>query len=325
MSAATTPLTVASQEIALELHRLLKEMDPARWRETWRAAAAERLEALEARVTELLEATRTAKSEKVAELRVRLTEFRTVLAAHAVAARGDGEAWKGLHRRLQHAYESLADGLRTYEVHVPALRPTNYARNAFHVVWGCVALSLILFVLDADALLWAASGFVVYAWTMEGGRRLWPAMNDHLMKLYGRVAHPHEWNRVNSATWYATALIVLASTKSLLLCLVPVAVLTFADPAAALIGRRFGRTKLVNGRSLEGSSTFFVVGTIAAMLVAWLGAGLTPGLALAVGAGAALVGAVAELYSRRIDDNLSVPLASLAGAWAVAALLGVTI
>ncbi len=316
-------LTLGSREIALELHRLLKEMDPARWREEMRSAAVERIAALTARIVELLEATRALRTEKGADLRQRLADMRTFLEQHAVTARGDGEAWERLHRKLQHAYESLADGLRDYQVHVPSLRPTNYARNAFHVCWGLVALSLIQWVLTPTTLIYAASAFVVYAWSMEAGRRLSPRMNAWLMKYYGPIAHPHEWNQVNSATWYATALVILAATGSALLCLVAVAVLTFADPAAALIGRRFGRTKLVNGRSLEGSATFFVVGTAAATLVALFGVGLPLGTSLAVGAGASFVAALAELFSRRIDDNLSVPLAALAGGWLMAALLSV--
>src|SRR5690606_22680697 len=142
-----------------------------------------------------------------------------------------------------------------------------------------------------------------------------------LMHLFRHISHPHEAHQVNSSTWYATALVLLALTQEARLCLVGVTVLGLADPAAAIVGRRFGRLKLVNGRTLEGSLTFVLIGALAsfAALFALSGpifpAASTSTIATAAALGA-LFGAVAELFSgRRVDDNMSVPLASALGAW----------
>ena len=84
---------------------------------------------------------------------------------------------------------------------------------------------------------------------------------------------------------------------------VGIVVLGFGDPAAAIIGRRYGRVKLVNGRTLEGTATFVAVGTLVAtswLAVVW---GMDPALAL-LGFFGALAGGIAELFSRRVDDNL---------------------
>ena len=98
-----------------------------------------------------------------------------------------------------------------------------------------------------------------------------------------------------------------------------IAVLGLADPAAAVIGRRFGKHRLIHGRSLEGTITFVIVGFVAAFSVGLLH--LAPPAAAVGALGASLLGALAELTSRRIDDNLSIPLASAAGAWALLQLL----
>ena len=79
--------------------------------------------------------------------------------------------------------------------------------------------------------------------------------------------------------------------------------------------------KLCHGRSLEGTLTFAAVGTtvcIVALSVFYPTVGLTTALALS--AGAAVSGAIAELVSRRIDDNFSVPVAAVAGVMAVMSL-----
>ncbi len=144
------------------------------------------------------------------------------------------------------------------------------------------------------------------------------------MKVFGLVAHPHEHQRVNSATWYATALVLLAALGSPLQAALGVVVLGVGDPVAGYVGRRFGRVRLVNGRSLEGSLGFAVSATAAAWAAALAFSGGALGLlpALAVAAGAAVAGAAAELVSRRLDDNFTIPLAAALGAALVQRLLG---
>jgi dolichol kinase len=106
--------------------------------------------------------------------------------------------------------------------------------------------------------------------------------------------------------------------------MVALAIMAFADPAAAMIGRRWGRTTLLHGRTLEGSLTFVVVGTAAALLGMHI---LHPEvcswpMTLAVGACAAVCGSIAELFSRGLDDNLTVPVSAAAGTVLAAWLTG---
>lgn len=164
-----------------------------------------------------------------------------------------------------------------------------------------------------------AGAMAATAWTLESGRRVWPAMNSVLMRMFGLVAHDHERDRVNSGTWYATALFGLALATSPLVCSLAVLVLGVADPAAAAIGRRFGRTRIAAGRSLEGSLAFVFAGTLAAFAMLRVFYGTLPvGEAWALAAGAAVAGALAEALLHRVDDNLSIPLAAAAGAALVA-------
>lgn len=316
----THTLALGSQEIALELHQLLREFDPAAVRAEVADALAERLDALSGRIKDLLEATPTERG--LVALRARLAELGQCLDEQRSRATGARRAWKAAHRQLQMAYQQLAEGLRSLDVHVPALRPTNYVRNAFHIAAGLSAVALVEFVFAPEQLVWVAAAFFTYAWSMELGRRVSPRLNTWLMGHYAKVAHPHEWHRVNSSTWFTTAMLVLTLTYQPLLCAVACGVLALADPAAALVGRRHGRTKLVNGRSLEGSLTFFAVAMAVALSVTLGLHGMTLGVALAAAFGASLLSTLAELLSRRIDDNLSVPLSAAAGTWLALLLVG---
>ncbi len=88
-----------------------------------------------------------------------------------------------------------------------------------------------------------------------------------------------------------------------------IAALAFADPAAALVGRRLGQrryTRWAHGRTVEGSLAFFLVAAVAAAAVAAAYPGGPPAIRAGVGCGVA--GAVAEVLSPPGVDNLTTPL-----------------
>jgi dolichol kinase len=93
--------------------------------------------------------------------------------------------------------------------------------------------------------------------------------------------------------------------------------LAVGDPVAGLIGRRYGRVRLIGRRTLEGSLAF----VLSAGFVCWLllkiqYPTLRPAAFIALAGASA--GAIAELLSGTwLDDNLTVPL-SVASATSVA-------
>ncbi len=88
------------------------------------------------------------------------------------------------------------------------------------------------------------------------------------------------------------------------------AALGFADPAAAVVGSRFGERRFAgwgHGRSVEGSLTYLAVAGGAAAAIALAVPGAGPALRLAVGCG--IAGAFVEAISPAGIDNLTAPLA----------------
>ena len=86
------------------------------------------------------------------------------------------------------------------------------------------------------------------------------------------------------------------------------------DPVAGVVGRRWGRVRLIGRRTLEGSLAFTLSATLASLALLRLAHPDVEGPLLVAGA-AGGAAALAELLSGRwLDDNLTVPLVAVAAA-----------
>ncbi len=85
-------------------------------------------------------------------------------------------------------------------------------------------------------------------------------------------------------------------------------VMLIADTAAALVGRKFGRTKFSNGKSLEGILAF-VIASVLVLVVCGCIFSYPPRFYLTGGLGI-IFAAAAEFYEKKlhIDDNFSIPV-----------------
>lgn len=191
-------------------------------------------------------------------------------------------------------------------------RPQNYKRSAFHAGWGLFAVWLASTYLSPLGLSLVSGSFTLIAWSLELFKRKSTTGALLFERLFSSITHAHEAERINSATWYCSAVFISTLLFAPVAIIGAVLCLAVGDPMAGIIGRKFGHIKLVGKRTLEGTLAF----TLSASLATW---GLLtvrypelsqPTLiALSGGLGAAL----AELLSGdMLDDNVSVPLASAA-------------
>ncbi len=91
---------------------------------------------------------------------------------------------------------------------------------------------------------------------------------------------------------------------------IAIASLTFlavGDVAAAVVGERYGRIKILN-KSLEGTITFFITALLAGIVLIQLPRMQMEGLNLQLVMWGALTATLVEFLSFKIDDNLTVPV-----------------
>lgn len=137
----------------------------------------------------------------------------------------------------------------------------------------------------------------------------------YLGRLYGYLFGKMLRNEVKKGQWIVSGgAPVLAAALMVNILFPPViaaaslAVMLTGDAAAALIGRKFGKHKFVNNKSLEGFIAFILAGSLAVSVIffimnnapVWYIWGLI----------AVIAGALAELFQKqlKLDDNFTIPL-----------------
>jgi dolichol kinase len=321
------PLAKTAHGVLIDAHHLLKRFGKLGPGEPVAQSLGEPLAALGARAEALLATARTGAGDDAQDPGALPEALELLLAVLAQAPGASGEPASAAAREaweveLQDAHDVLRAQVTAWGVDLSMHRPANRARAVMHVTTALVCLALVEYALTEVGMIVTAAIGAACCWGMELGRIFSKRLNLFLLRFMSAVAHPHERREVNSATWYTTALLLLALLFTPKFCTIALVVLGFADPAAAFVGRRWGRIRLVNGRSLEGSFTFLLVGAG----VAWAALSIwypevSLGLAVLTALGAAFLAAITELVSRHVDDNLSIPLAAACGAWLVSALV----
>jgi len=189
------------------------------------------------------------------------------------------------------------------------------------MITSCLGLWIVT-QMDERGAFETATALLVLMWGIEAFRFSYAPFNRWLLQITRSMARPHETNHLTSATWYMCAAFLLACLWNLPVATLAIVICGLGDPAAAMIGRRFGRRKIYYGRTIAGCLGFLIVSVAAGTV--WLSVvydfDATRALSWSLGGG--VFGMLAELFSRKIDDNFSIPLAAAAGALLTAAWLG---
>ena len=136
------------------------------------------------------------------------------------------------------------------------------------------------------------------------------ALNTVFFRWFRALASPREARRPVSSTWYLIGALATVAIAPPSWSVPAILVLAVADPVASVVGRLWGRRPLGKG-SWEGSAAFYAVSV----------AVLTPFFGVPVALAAGALAAAAEVAPTGIDDNLTVPLATLLALWVVGALV----
>jgi dolichol kinase len=199
-------------------------------------------------------------------------------------------------------------------------------RRLFHLLNGVSVATAyaVLFTHEQVVDIFGTIACVVYI--IDRVRIAYPeVVARHMPSVNKLLVRAEEEFRESAMIPYAIAVLLTILTVPKPAALVAVYTLAIADPAAAVVGITWGRRKISQSKSLEGSGAFFVA---TLLIAAFVLAEMTGASAISV-AGAsitiALAASACELLPLRIDDNLTIPLFVGFTTWIVAAMFGVSL
>jgi len=136
-------------------------------------------------------------------------------------------------------------------------------------------------------------------------------VRKYLYQYFGKMLRTHEKNSdilvLNGASWVLIAALATIFFFPKVIAVIAFMILIISDISAALIGRRFGKHKILD-KSIEGTAAFIVSG----FLVVWI-VGIIYRADIwyyIAGYSGAFIGGIFELVSTKLklDDNLSIPI-----------------
>ncbi len=187
-------------------------------------------------------------------------------------------------------------------------------RQAFHALnalWGVLAYHYFV-------PRWLAAGAIGFVTVIVGIIEVMRLRNEGFRReilghpVFGRMIRETELHRVSGAFYFVLGITLTIAFFPKAAVEVACLAMGFGDAASAVFGRRFGTIRLAGTRTLQGSLAFAVSAFIAVLTyrLVLYGGGLPAALPWAGLAAAG--GALVELLSLRVDDNLTVPVATAA-------------
>lgn len=171
-------------------------------------------------------------------------------------------------------------------------------RRVFHAANGTlVVLALTVLELEVFTVVVVLGVMLAFTVVMDAVRLFDPKLNILFFRAFPSLASPREAKKIASSTWYALSafLVLLFFPKSY--AMAGILVLAWADPAASVVGQRWGNTLFLAG-TVRGTATFVLVACCALLLFVPWWAALTT----------AAITAIVEAAPISLDDNLIVPL-----------------
>lgn len=177
-------------------------------------------------------------------------------------------------------------------------------RRVYHLTAGLFVV-LIVAHLDRNQGLVLISSLFLLTLLIETSRLLLPDMNRLFLRYLGLLLRENEKRRPTGTGFYLGGVFLSLLLFEREVALFSMTILAVGDPVASTVGKRWGSHRL-GEKSLEGSIAFLVASAGAGFLLYRLWPELHAGLIIA----GAAAGTFAELLSRKIDDNLLIPLAA---------------
>ncbi len=190
------------------------------------------------------------------------------------------------------------------------------ARKLWHFLGVMFLLIIFNYFSRQNALLILGLLTVVLV-SLDVLRQMFPAINNVALKVMGPFIRESERNSYAGTTFLLTAALIVVFFFPPNVANLSLLFLAVADPVASFFGILYGKDKIINNKTLQGSVAAFVSCFIISFSFYFYFNIMTERL-LMVSILSALVGASAELIPiGKIDDNFTLPILSASLLWCI--------
>ena len=193
-------------------------------------------------------------------------------------------------------------------------------RKAIHLC--SLSIPIVYYHITKELALWILIPLAVFSLFVDYGRYYNKPLAEFIYKIFGFILRKHEVDskkkNLNGATYVLLSAVTVVLIFPKVFVVTSFAVLIVGDIAAALIGRKFGKTKFLF-KSLEGTLAFFFFSFIVIFFTPKIQGNFTEYL---IGFIAVIVGGLAENVSGEwADDNFMIPITMSVTMWILYLLL----
>lgn len=193
---------------------------------------------------------------------------------------------------------------------LPSRTDTHLVRKFWHIGVGAILLrAYYLSGLGSQKWAMIAGTLGVIGIIFDFFRLNNRAFSNFALKYFGQFYRESERTGYSGLPFYAFGVAISLFLFEERVAVLSVFFLVFSDPISSLVGIKFGKTRIINGKSLEGSIAGALVCTFICIIygqhLAYNKEFLFP---FAVFAG--IIGSLSELLFSKLDDNLTIPIVS---------------
>ena len=192
-------------------------------------------------------------------------------------------------------------------------------RKSIHIV--SLLIPIIYYFIDTKSALLILFPVAILTLLIDLGIYFSDTFKKIMYPIVGGMLRPHEMHRtslvLNGASW-----VIIAACITI--AIIGYSIVILSDIAAALIGRKFGKTPFLD-KSLQGSMAFFVVSLIVSAIWTWIFEYSSMFFFICIVG--SILATIAEASTTRfkLDDNLAVPLAFAGSTWILTILLSISL
>lgn len=201
-------------------------------------------------------------------------------------------------------------------------------RRMFHASMGLGVGLVYQFLLTHSRAIYILGFCACVVYILEQIRINYPELSGNIKIINKYLFRAEEQLKESAGVPYVMGILLTLISFPKVVALVAIYTLAVADPMSAIIGIKYGKTKVVPHKSLEGSLAFFVSSFVITFLVFFWWTSylqIMLGSILLLSFLVAFIGSLFEMIPLRLDDNLTIPLFTAGMTLILCSMLGIPV